>query len=389
MKSTSLWTYRIQLIVLIGLIVTMLTPYVSAQVDIPSLPSSGPSSLPLDQLPAGATDQVAQAQTDVERQVREQQRTATQSANDALRQRLEQVDVPANPVNALRGDSPEAAVNVARLDGLRAVDESLATSDMPPADAAALVQGDASTLVDNGKVTNPAAINRAVAQANRVYTNAQNESLYATAQANWASGVKGLANCASGDDNGKDFCQSLDDLKVVLNDIKSDMDDIVNKSHRLQAYVAAKPAFLNRPSLTKPVCNGLIAPGLNVPLTPVAIADTDTQYDPASGRLTLEAVKNEFLAAGNIAENRTDLVNSGTALGNGINLIRNNNGLYQQNVAGLQGSYDALTKRIWQNFDTTLKARFSTFKKHTEEMKTLADQLSQIERMLAQRPRTP
>lgn len=388
MKSTALWTYRIQLIVLIGLMVTMLTPYVSAQVDVPSFPSSTPSLLPTDQLQTGATDQATQAQSDVERQAREQQRAITQSANDALRQRLEQVDVPANPVNALRGDSPEAATNVARLDGLRAVDESLASSDMPPADASALVNGDASALLDNG-VTNRNDINRAVTRANRVYTNAQNESLYATAQANWASGVKGLANCASGDDNGKDFCQSLDDLKVVLNDIKSDMDDIVNKSHRLQAYVAAKPAFLNRPSLTKPVCNGLISPGLNVPLTPVTIADTDTQYDPASGRLTLEAVKNEFLAAGNIAENRTDLVGNGTALGNGINLVRNNNGLYQQNVAALQGNYDSLTKRIWQNFDTTLKARFTTLKKHTEEMKTLADQLSQIERMLAQRPRTP
>ncbi len=388
MKSTPLWTYRIQLIVLIGLMVTMLTPYVSAQVDVPSLPGDIHSSVPTDQLQTGAADQATQAQADVERQAREQQRAVTQSANDALRQRLEQVDVPANPVNALRGDSPEAATNVARLDGLRAVDESLASSDMPPADASALVNGDASALVDNG-VTNRNDINRAVTRANRVYTNAQNESLYATAQANWASGVKGLANCASGDDDGKDFCQSLDDLKTVLNDIKSDMDDIVNKSHRLQAYVAAKPAFLNRPSLSKPVCNGLIAPGLNVPLTPVTIADTDEHYDPASGRLTLEAVKNEFLAAGNIAENRTDLVNSGTALGNGISLVRNNSGLYQQNVAGLQGSYDALTKRIWQNFDTTLKARFTTLQKHTEEMKTLADQLSQIERMLAQRPRTP
>ncbi len=130
-------------------------------------------------------------------------------------------------------------------------------------------------------------------------------------------------------------------------------------------------------------------PGPSIPLNQVNIANTDAAYDPASGRLTLEAVKNELLAAGDLAENNSTLDNNATALGHGINLIRNNNGIYSQNVAQLQGKYDALTQRVWQNFDTTMEKRFQTLRKHTEEMNTLANQLAQIQLMLARRPRTP
>ncbi len=381
MKFPIFNTYRVQTIILIALTVGLITPYVSAQVDVPA---DVPSSFNQSQL----SDQANAARDQLDIETRTRRRELERSANDTLRQTLERVNVPSNPVDALSGTNPENTLRGAQSDGFEAVDLVMAGNNLPAVDAPALVNGDASSLIDAG-VTNPSDISGAITQANRAYTNGSNESLFARSQADWASGVRNLANCSSGDDDGKDFCQSLEDLKGVLNEIKDDMRETVNAAHRLQAYVTAKPAFLNTPSLSNPVCNGLLSPGSGVPLNAVSIANTDTAYDPASGRLTLEAVKNELLAAGDLAENNSVLDNNATALGQGINLIRNNNGIYGQNVAQLQGKYDALTQRIWQNFDTTMEKRFQTLKKHTEEMNTLANQLAQIQLMLAQRPRTP
>lgn len=381
MKRPILNTYRIQSMILIALTVGLITPYVSAQVDMPSVV---PSSLNQSQL----SDQANTARDQLDAEARNRRRNLERSANDTLRQTLERVNVPSNPVDALSGANPENTLRGAQADGFEAVDQVMAGSNLPPADAPALVNGDASSLIDAG-VTSPEDINRVISQANRAYTNGSNESLFARSQADWASGVRNLANCSSGDDDGKDFCQSLEDLKGVLNEIKADMRETVSAAHRLQAYVTAKPAFLNTPSLTNPVCNGLLLPGPSIPLNQVNIANTDAAYDPASGRLTLEAVKNELLAAGDLAENNSTLDNNAAALGHGINLIRNNNGIYSQNVAQLQGKYDALAQRVWQNFDTTMEKRFQTLRKHTEEMNTLANQLAQIQLMLAQRPRTP
>lgn len=381
MKPSFIDIYRLQAAIILVLTLGLITPYVNAQVAMPSLV---PSGLSQEQL----TDQVTAARDQLDAQARARRRDLERSANDTLRQTLERVNVPSNPRDALSGENPETALRGAQADGFEAVDQVMAASGQPAADAPALVNGDASSLIDGG-VTNPADINRAIAQANRAYNNGHNESLLSRSMADWSSGVRNLANCSGGDDDGKDFCQGLEDLKGVLNEIKGDMRETVNAAHRLQSYVTAKPAFLNTPSLTNPVCAGLIAPGPGVILSNVALADTDTAYDPASGRLTLEAVKNELLAAGDLASNESSLTANGTALENGINLVRNNNGIYSQNVTQLQGKYDNITKRIWQNFDTTMEKRFQTLKKHTEEMKTLAQQLSQIQQMLAQRPRTP
>lgn len=381
MKPTFVHTYHLQALILLILTVGLVTPYVNAQVDAPS---AIPSALNQAQL----TNQANAARDQLDAQARARRRDLEQSANTTLRQTLERVNIPSNPTDALRGSNPENVLRGAQADGYEAVDQVRAASNLPAADAPALVRGDASSLIDGG-VTNPGDINRAVTQANAAYNNGSYESLLARSQADWASGVRNLANCSSGDDDGKDFCQALEELKGVLNEIKNDMRETVNAAHRLQSYVTAKPAFLNTPSLTNPVCAGLLAPGLSAPLSEVSLAETDTAYDPASGRLTLEAVKNELLAAGDLAANNSSLTTNGTALENGVNLVRNNNGIYTQNVAQLQGKYDAITQRIWQNFDTTMEARFQTLKKHTEEMKTLAQQLAQIQLMLAQRPRTP
>lgn len=381
MKSSLIDTYRLQAAIILILILGLITPYVNAQVDVPT---SIPSGLSQEQL----SNQATAARDQVDAQARARRRDLEQAANNTLRQTLERANVPSNPRDALSGSNPETALRGAQADGFEAVDQVMAASGQPAADAPALVNGDASALIDSG-VTDPADINRAIAQANRAYTNGTNESLLARSQADWASGVRNLANCSSGDDDGKDFCQALEDLKGVLNEIKGDMRETVNAAHRLQSYVTAKPAFLNTPSLSSPVCAGLIAPGLSVPLSDVILADTDAAYDPASGRLTVEAVKNELVAAGDLAANTSTLTANGTALENGVNLVRNNNGIYSQNVAQLQSKYDSITQRIWQNFDTTMEKRFQTMKKHTEEMKTLAQQLAQIQLMLAQRPRTP
>jgi hypothetical protein len=366
---------RLQSAVLSVLVLSMLLPYASAQVS--PLPSTTPDT--------------AQLQSEAERQASlEQRRIQTEAqttANNAMRATLDSQNVPMTLRQSLEGSTPQRTRDASRSAGYTAVQEHLAASDLPAVDPVAVLN-DASPLIDAG-VTDPARIGRILSSLSTAYNNASTETNLAQLQSYWAAGVQGSSNCAA-DDAGKDLCTAIVELKEVLDGIDSDLTSIVSNAKTLRTFVSGKPAFMPTASLPPRVCTGLAVPGPGVSLTDVAIAPTDPAYDPSTGRLSFADALNQLRSAGNISQSSAQLGgNSGSSLGYSTGVLRTNSQTYGENVAHLQERYDHLEALVWQRFDTTLHARFTTFKKHTEELEQFSEQLSSILSALNLHPRTP
>lgn len=364
--------------VLLCLAFSLILPYVRAQT---GLPTTTPSALPTATPSSLSTEQAAL-------QARQQQRNLERQANDATRQQLDQnsENVPDTLREAMSADARQNTQDANRQDAYNDIENGLADAGVTNADPVALSQGDMGSLVDDG-ITDPGTLSTLTSNIQTTYNNTYNQSLLASMQATWAAGIQGGGNCSTSDDDGKDLCQELTDLNDKLSDINNKVSDMLNRARRLQIYLTTKPAFLNTVSRI-PICLGLITPGIGENLDSVNIADTTADYDTNNGMMSMGAIKNGLLTSGDLSTGAGS-VTEGDPLNVGRDFSSASNTSFRESITALQGEFDRITLLGWQNFDNSLQTRFDVLKSHSEEIKTLLDQLSRVQRALNQRSRTP
>ncbi len=373
--------------VILCLSVALVLPYVGAQTDTPVVIPTGTPTIPTE-LPSGIPSATPSAE-DLAREARMRQRDAEREINDVTRQQLDRSgeNVPDTLREAMSPEARQSTQDANRQDAYNDLEGGLADAGVTNADPVALARGDMGSLVDGG-VTDPSALAALSSNIQDTYNNSYNQSLLASMQATWAAGIQGGGNCSTSDDDGQDLCQELTNMNDRLSSMNDDVSDLLTRARRLQAYLTAKPAFLNTTPSRIPVCLGLLTPGPGETLDTVNIAETTADYNTNDGMMSMGAIKNGFIASGDLTTG-SGSVTEGDPLTVGSNYGSASSTVFRENITNIQTEFDRVTLLGWQNFDNSLQTRFDVLKSHSEELKTLLDQLSRVQRTLNQRSRTP
>jgi len=373
--------------IILCLTISLVLPYVKAQVDIPTSPSIPSPSSPSPSIPSSPSPSSPSSE-DAAREARERQRDTERQTNDLLREQLDQSgeNVPDTLREAMSADARQNTQDANRQDAYNDLENGLADVGVTDADPVALSDGDMGSLVDGG-ITDPGTLAALTSNIQNTFNSSYNQSLLASIQATWAAGVQGGGNCSTSDDDGQDLCQELTDLNDRLSDINDDISDMLTRARRLQIFVTTKPAFLNT-TARLPICLGLVTPGPGENLDTVNIAETTGDYDTNDGMMSVGAVKNSLLSSGDLSTGGGS-VTGGDPLTVGTGFTSASSTAFRENITNIQSDFDRITLLGWQNFDNSLQTRFDVLKSHSEELKTLLDQLSRVQRTLNQRSRTP
>ncbi len=371
--------------VILCLTIALVLPYVGAQTDVPAVPTTTPTAPTTSTIPTTS----ALPTDDLARTAREQQREAERTINDQQRELLDQSseNVPDTLREAMSADARQSTQDANRNDAYTDLENGLADAGITDADPVALSEGNIGSLVDGG-ITDPLALSTITGNIQRSYNDSYNQSLLASMQATWAAGIQGGGNCSTSDDDGKDLCQELTDLEDLLSNINDDLSNMLSRARRLRIYLSAKPAFLNTSPARIPICIGLITPGLGENLANVDIAETTDDYNTNNGMMSMGAIKNGFVASGDLSTGG-GAVTAGDPVNVGTQFTSASSTTFRESVTNIQSEFDRITLLGWQNFDNSLQVRFDVLKAHSDELKTLLDQLSRVQRSLNQRSKTP
>lgn len=366
----SLWKGSIQLSVLAFLSILLFLPHVSAEMLIPtSTPSPSLFSTP-------SVPPTPDFRGEAESRAREQLGSLSSRVPTNLSRDLRQAF---NTPNARPVDSEASNVADQNVQGTLA---DLGLGNIDPTRAA---QGDVNAFIGSAG-QDPITATQLSQGVIGLYQDAYNQGVLSRFQVLWTLGVQNPADCSTNNDEGKDLCHALEELRDVIEETNQEVDQALSTARRIRTFVTNKAAFLNTPSTTSPICTGLLTPGPGIIYTDPTIATNPARYNASDRLLSVEAIRARLSESGEEGSTQTSTTDP---LAEGLRISNLGASTHSSTVIARQQAYDNLTLRAVGNFKTIMQGRLDVLKNHAAEMKEMMTTQVQIMTALNTRQATP